>query len=112
MNSVVKKEQLILRSTKRFLDSIITKSRSPYVYANIYERGAVLNVEMYMPIVKKDTLEIFSSERHLTIKGECNFSHASFKQVIRLPKKVKKEEVYAEFDRGVLEVVLPKAEAY
>jgi HSP20 family molecular chaperone IbpA len=102
-------EQQIINGTKRFIDTIFARSSSPYMDVGIYERGAALFAEMYIPHIQPSTLEIYSGRWHLTIKGVCKSEDKKipFKQVIRLPKKIKKEEVFAQYNKGILEVILP-----
>jgi HSP20 family molecular chaperone IbpA len=108
MASIVEKQ--IIKGTKRFLDTIFTRPPVPQADVGIYERGAALHVEMYLPHLLPETLEVLASRWHVTVKGECkNNGDIFFKQVIRLPKKVEKEEVFAIHDHGMLEIILPLA---
>jgi HSP20 family protein len=91
---------------------------------NVWEKDEVLLVEMELPGVKNDELDISVAGGELSVK--VNRSEAvqkgvtyhrrerpvgSFARVVRLPVEVDAERVEAELRDGVLLITLPKAES-
>jgi HSP20 family protein len=92
--------------------------------ANIWEQGEALLVEMELPGVKSDQLDISVVGGELTVKvnrpeqtPEGITYHrrerpvGSFSRVLRLPIEVNADRVEAELHDGILLVTLPKAES-
>jgi HSP20 family protein len=92
--------------------------------ANIWEQGDALLVELELPGVKSDQLDISVVGDELTVKVErpdvaqegVTYHRrerpvGSFTRVLRLPIEVNSERVEAELHDGVLLVTLPKAES-
>jgi HSP20 family protein len=97
------------------------KCLEPLVYVRDEDDEVVVDVDL--PCVrKKEDIEVISTEKMLEIKAkmeravkfgrwgtvqkDVNFD--AFHRIIRLPSEVIPEEVRAKFDRGLLEVRLPK----
>jgi len=89
---------------------------------NLWEDDGGLKVEMELPGVKDEQLDISVVERELIVKVEVPESETegvtyhrrerpvgSFRRAIPLPFEVDAERVSAVLTRGVLEVTLPKA---
>ena len=71
-----------------------------------------INIEM-----ENDILTIFGERRHETREGEGTSrvrrerSYGSFQRTFRLPSSVDGDKIEANYDDGVLEVLVPKAES-
>jgi HSP20 family molecular chaperone IbpA len=103
-------EKQIINGTERLLNTIFAQPSVSHADIGIYERGAALYIEMYLPHIIPETLEVLANKRYVTVQGKCKHNgEIVFKDVVRLPKKVEKEEVIAINDHGILEVVLPLA---
>lgn len=92
--------------------------------ANVWERGDALLVEMELPGVKSDQVDVSVVGGELTVKverpeiSEADVTYhrrerpvGSFTRVLRLPVEVAADRVEAELRDGVLLITLPKAES-
>lgn len=92
--------------------------------ANVWEQGDVLLVEMELPGIKKDQVDISVAGDELSVKidrpevEEADITYhrrerpvGSFTRVLRLPVEVDADRVEAELHDGVLLITLPKAES-
>ena len=92
--------------------------------ANVYEQGDALQVEMELPGIKNDQIDISVVGNELSVKinrpelEEDNVvyhrrerSVGSFARSLRLPIEVDADRVAAELHDGVLCITLPKAES-
>jgi len=92
--------------------------------ANVWEQGDALLVEMEVPGVQSDQIDIATVGGELSIKIErpappqenVTFHRrerpvGSFTRVLRLPVEIDADRVEADLRDGVLTVTLPKAEA-
>jgi HSP20 family protein len=92
--------------------------------ANIWEQGDALLVEMEVPGVKSDQVEISVVGGELSVKinrpevvqEDVTYHRrerpvGSFARVLRLPVEVDADRVEAELRDGVLTITLPKAES-
>ena len=91
---------------------------------DIYERDNSVFIEMDIPGIKKDELEIKVEEDVLSIKGEKKLEReekerdyhryerysGAFQRIFRLPEYVKSDDVKAKYEDGVLKLELPKKE--
>ncbi len=91
----------------------------------MYETPDELVVKAEMPGLDKDSIDVRVRDNYLIIKGTKKqekkeekenvfFSesfYGEFQRVIPLPVEVKEEGIEAIYDKGILEVRLPKAEA-
>jgi HSP20 family protein len=91
----------------------------------MYETPTEVVVRAEMPGLDKDSIDIRVRGNHLVIRGTKKeekkderenvfFSesfYGEFQRVIPLPVEVKEEGIEAIYDRGILEIRLPKAEA-
>jgi HSP20 family protein len=94
------------------------------VAADVYETDDEVVVKMAVPGVKPGDISINVTGDVLTISGESReeketkkrdyyqkqLRHGSFSQTITLPVSVESDKAEAQFNHGILEVVLPKAE--
>jgi HSP20 family protein len=91
---------------------------------NVWEENDVLKIEMELPGVKSDQLDISVAGGELSVKvnvpdevKESVTYHrrerpsGSFSRIVRLPIAVNAERVEADLHDGVLTVTLPKAES-
>jgi HSP20 family protein len=90
--------------------------------ADVYEEDDNVIVEMHIPGIDPDKVEIDVEDTYLHVSGsreekeeveDEKYYHkeirrGSFERVIHLPARVVQEEARAEFKDGVLKVTLPK----
>lgn len=91
---------------------------------DIYEKNDEVVIEMDIPGITKDELEINVEDDVLSIKGQKKIereekdrdyhryerSCGTFQRYFRLPDYVKAEEIKAKYEDGVLKIELPKKE--
>lgn len=114
----------------REMDRLFGEARTDYgagVFPplNLYDDGESLVVRAEVPGIDPKDLEIHATFNSLTIKGErkrpeaddkVSFhrrerSHGTFARTISLPQEIDPNKVQANYKLGVLEVMLPRAEA-
>lgn len=91
---------------------------------NVWEEGETLKVEVEIPGLKIEDVDVSFDNGELTLKGEKKVEaketatlhrrerqYGSFTRTLTLPWEIKADEVVAELKDGVLTVTLPKAEA-
>jgi HSP20 family protein len=92
---------------------------------NIIEREGGYELRMLAPGFTKEDLKLSMENEVLTISAEKKvedlkenerytrreFSHSAFTRSFRLPETVNAEGIKAEYQNGVLQVHIPKAEA-
>jgi HSP20 family protein len=91
---------------------------------NVWEEGETLKVEVEIPGVKLEDVDVAFNKGELTIKGEKKVEikesatlhrrerlAGSFTRTMTVPWEIKADEVSAELKDGILTVTLPKAEA-
>ena len=91
---------------------------------NVWEEGETLKVEVEIPGVKLEDVDVAFDNGELTIKGEKKVAiqesvtlhrrerlAGSFRRTLTVPWEIKTDEVSAELKDGILTVTLPKAEA-
>jgi HSP20 family protein len=91
---------------------------------NVWEEGETLKVEVELPGVKLEDIDVAFEKGELTIKGEKKVAiqesvtlhrrerlAGSFRRTMTVPWEIKTDEVSAELKDGILTVTLPKAEA-
>lgn len=93
--------------------------------ADIYEKGNNLIVQLELPEVKPEDVNITITNDQLRVTGErkqeeeikeenyyrMERKYGSFERVIELPIGVKTDQVDASYREGVLTITLPKSEA-
>ncbi len=95
-----------------------------YPPINAWEEGDAIKVEVEIPGVKLEEVEVSFDNGELTLKGEKKFEgndsatlhrrerlYGTFTRTLRLPWEVMADKISAELKDGVLTVTLPKAEA-
>jgi len=85
----------------------VKEEREPLV--DIFETNGEVRVVAELPGVEKTDIKLHGTEDSLTIS--VNTPHSKYYKEITLPTKVKVKEAKSSYKNGVLEVVLPKAEA-
>jgi|SRR6185295_1198610 HSP20 family protein len=91
---------------------------------NVWEEGETLKVEVEIPGVKLEDVDVAFDKGELTIQGEKKVAiqesvtlhrrerpAGSFRRTLTVPWEIKADEVSAELKDGILTVTLPKAEA-
>jgi HSP20 family protein len=104
------------------LDRPVTQTWAPAV--DVFSRGSDLVIRVELPgIDPEKDLDITVHDGMLTIKGERRHEervdregyqrfesrYGAFQRTIPLPQGVKEGDIKATYDRGVLEVVVPRA---
>lgn len=91
---------------------------------DIYEEGDDLVVKAELPGINKEDIEVKITDDYLTISGEkkkeekvekkdyyrYERSYGSFSRTFRLPVDVQTDKAKAKFEKGVLEIRIPKTE--
>lgn len=90
----------------------------------VWEEGETIRIDVEIPGVKIEDVEVSYDQGELTIKGEKKVEaregsslhrrerrYGSFSRTLTLPWEIVAEKVAAELKDGVLAVTLPKAEA-
>lgn len=89
---------------------------------DVYEDGSNLVAEMNLPGLKGDDIDVEIESNHLRISGKREESNekkdkdhyskeirrGSFQRIVALPQHVKANEIEAEYEDGVLKVIMPK----
>ncbi|MGC2424034.1 MAG: Hsp20/alpha crystallin family protein [Nitrospirota bacterium] len=114
--------RLFEESVRRSDSSIGGGTWTPAV--DIYETGKDIVISAELPGMSESDVDVEVRENVLTVKGERRFerevkeensyhrverSYGKFSREFSLPKNVETEKITARFDKGVLEVRLPKA---
>lgn len=119
------KDMLDLRkAVKQVLGEVADYSvTAEYPLVNLYEKDDHLEVELFVPGVKREDISIQLIEDGLSVEGERKVecenkkfirterSFGSFKKMVRLPYSVDPEKVEATLNDGVLLIKLEKSEA-
>lgn len=104
-------------------EGLVRGSWSPAV--DIYETDSDVVLKAELPGMKQDDIRLEIRENVLTLKGErkqeselqtdnyhrLERSYGAFQRTFTLPGAIQQDKVTAKFKDGVLEVVIPKAEA-
>ncbi len=105
------------------LDSLQEESISSFVpVVNTREGEFAYHVELDLPGIKKEDIEITTEDNILTISGERKYKdevkedeyykvesvYGKFSRSFTLPEKIDVENIHAESNDGVLEVIIPK----
>jgi len=114
-----------LRQEMDRLWSGVERPFTVYPAMNIFDNGESFIARSELPGVSPETLDISVTGNNLTIKGErkpyavgegvsyhrreCD--HGMFNRSFQLPELVDSSKVKATYRHGVLEVLMPKAEA-
>jgi HSP20 family protein len=85
----------------------VKEEREPLV--DIIETNSEVRVVAELPGVEKSDIKLHGTEDSLTISVDT--PHSKYYKEVALPTKVKVKEAKSSYKNGVLEVVIPKAEA-
>jgi HSP20 family protein len=85
----------------------VKEEREPLV--DIIETNSEVRVVAELPGVEKSDIKLHGTEDSLTISVDT--PHSKYYKEVTLPTKVKVKEAKSSYKNGVLEVVIPKAEA-
>ena len=113
------------REIDRLFDDAFTRDGMAWTpVADIKENDGELRVEMELPGLSPEQVEITAENGILTIRGEkkterkegeedrfhlVERSYGSFSRTFQLPQGVDESKILAEFENGVLAVRVPKA---
>jgi len=99
----------------------MTGAVSPAIDINETDKAIELTAEL--PGLAEDDVEIELKDRRLTVRGQKKVTHdnggdlhisersyGSFARTMALPDTVDIEKITAEFDKGVLQITMPKTE--
>lgn len=92
--------------------------------ANIIEKGDAFQLDLAAPGMKKDDFRINLENNILTISAELEdekreegknysrkeFYYGSFSRAFTLPKTIDLDKIKAEYESGILSIILPKKE--
>jgi HSP20 family protein len=92
--------------------------------ANILETDKAYEIQLALPVLKKEEVKIDLRENNLTISGERNtkseetkgtwhyseIRQGKFSRTFMIPENIVQENIEANFADGMLDIVLPKAE--
>jgi len=92
---------------------------------DIYETDKEVVAEINLPGIDPEKVEVSVKDQVLTVSGKTEekkeekekgywrkeIRKGSFERMVRLPVPVKEDDVEATYEKGVLKVVMPKAEA-
>lgn len=92
---------------------------------DLIERNGGYELQIELPGLSDDQIEVKLANGILTIKGEKSServedeadyhlrerSFGSFQRSFRVPETVEKEKISAQFDKGVLKITMPKSES-
>jgi HSP20 family protein len=105
-----------------FWDELPTVSQTPS--ANVWEENDTVHVEMAVPGLKKEDIDITITSDSITISGNTKTEEkedskkkyyyksmeSSFEQCFNLPTKVDSQNAKAKLDNGIIHITLPKAD--
>jgi HSP20 family protein len=123
-----------MEEMERMMDEMMNRPmmrrRSPeeeYIWApaiEMYEKDNNYIIRMELPGVRPEDVDISMSGETLTVKGErkppediqneeyqlCEVCYGNFTRTITLPESVDADKIEANFENGVLDLRIPKAE--
>ena len=114
------------REINRFFDEAMlplkfSQRRISYPLVNVCEDDQNYYVDINVPGVEKDAIDLTLTDKSLVIKGERAVEEGKyfrqerlagvFQRIVAIPDPVDREKVSAKYKNGVLEVVLPKSES-
>jgi HSP20 family protein len=105
-----------------FWDEFPVVSQTPS--ANVWEENDTVHVEMAVPGLKREDIDITITSDSITISGNTKTEEkedskkkyyyksmeSSFEQSFNLPTKVDSEKARAKLDNGIIHITLPKAD--
>lgn len=134
MSNIQKRDQRVLYDPWRdFLDvgnlfptDFLRRSQTNLPAVNISEDEKKFCVDIVAPGFKKDDFKVNVEDDMLTISAEAKsenteedskkqytrreYSHSSFTRTFKLPENAKDDNISADFNDGILKLVIPKSE--
>ncbi|MBN1756210.1 Hsp20/alpha crystallin family protein [bacterium] len=115
------------QSVEKFFDDFLEDKGAEKIWApevDIYENEDTLNVEVEVPGIQKEDINISVSNNVLTISGKKELekeekdrnyhrverTYGEFRRTFTLPSGMDTEKIKASYKSGVLKVTLPKEE--
>lgn len=102
---------------------ISTTSRGTYPSINLFQDGDNTVLMAELPGVKKEDIKIQIKDKMITLSGERKIEYPEnssthrlerrgfkFNRSMKLPTKVDLEKVNADYNDGILKIVMPRAE--
>jgi len=116
---------LPLSPFEKFFASLIDRTMDDYTnkelapLAHFTEKDSKWILEVDLPMVNKDGIEINLTDTHIVIKArlektycvskrDCITEFNFFKKIILLPLGIDKEKISAKFNNGILSIYMPK----
>jgi HSP20 family protein len=108
-----------------FNDSMVRSGGSAFVpKVDVLENEQAFEIQLAVPGLNKEDFNIELKENYLTVSGERKFtnekkdknfhtietSYGSFKRSFSLPENVDGSKINARYDKGILELSIPKDE--
>jgi HSP20 family protein len=89
---------------------------------DVYDRPEDFSIRVELPDVKAEDIDVTLSDRTINIDGErrppdgydrediesSEFYYGNFSRSVTLPQDIKQDEIQANLDNGVLEILVPK----
>lgn len=99
--------------------------RMPEPAMDVYETGKEVIAEVNLPGIDPEKIEVSVKNQILIVSGKTEekkeekekgywrreIRKGSFERMMRLPTAVKEDKVEANYEKGILKIVMPKAEA-
>jgi len=123
---MIREMSRLSRDVERWFGDTESLSRSGvFPQVNLYDSGEELVVRAELPGVEPKDVELSATGNSLTIQGQRRKpnvddkavfhrkerSYGLFRRAFTLPQEVDADKTRATFNNGVLEIMLPKAEA-
>jgi HSP20 family protein len=108
-----------------FTDSMVRSGGSTFVpKVDVLENEQAFEIHFAVPGLNKEDFNIELKDNYLTVSGERKFSnekkdknyhsietsYGSFSRAFSLPENVDASKINAKYDRGILELTIPKDE--
>ncbi len=103
---------------------ISTTSRGTFPSVNLFQDGDNTILVAEVPGVKKDEIEVQIKDNLITLSGERKTDYPEkasvhrmerrgykFNRTMKLPVKVNIDQVKADYEEGILKIVMPRAES-
>jgi len=98
--------------------------RIPEPAMDVYETNSEVIAEVNLPGIDPEKVEVTVKNQVLTVSGKVEekkeekekgywrreIKRGAFERMVRLPNPVKEDKVEATYEKGVLKIVMPKAE--
>lgn len=123
MNTMKNQTDLQKDTIQAQQDALQDKASLPLMrpLADIYQKENAISIELEMPSVQKDSIEVFLERGELVVKGESNlpdeqyrlgyaeFSPVRYYRAFRLSDELDKDSIEAAYKNGILLVTIQKS---